>query len=88
MLLLLESKIFAQLTSMTFKFFITFYSWIFWQFIIIISSEFKEVISHYMCKDEQSYFTNGNFLTSICPVRKKLEYLFEYISPFSLKFQF
>lgn len=43
---------------------------------IIISSEFKEIISHYMCKDEQSYFTNGNFLTAICPVRKKLEYLF------------
>ena len=43
---------------------------------IIITTEFKEVVSHYMCKDEQSYFTNGNFLTAICPVRKKLEYLF------------
>ena len=29
-----------------------------------------------MCKEEQSYFTNGSFLTAICPVRKKLEYLF------------
>ena len=43
---------------------------------IIISTDYKEVIAHYMCKDEQSYFTNGNFLTAICPVRKKLEYLF------------
>jgi len=43
---------------------------------IIISPEFKEVISHYTCKDEQSYFINGNFLTTICPIRKKLEYLF------------
>ena len=43
---------------------------------VIISHDFKEVISHYMCKDEQSYFTNGSFLTAICPVRKKLEYLF------------
>ena len=43
---------------------------------VIISSDFKEVVSHYMCKEEQSYFTNGSFLTAICPVRKKLEYLF------------
>ena len=43
---------------------------------IIITTDFKEVVSHYMCKEEQSYFTNGIFLTAICPVRKKLEYLF------------
>ena len=43
---------------------------------IMITLEYKEVISHYMCRDEQSYFTNGSFLTAICPVRKKLEYLF------------
>ena len=43
---------------------------------VIGSSESSEIISHYMCKDEQSYFINGNFLTAICPVRQKLEYLF------------
>ena len=43
---------------------------------VIISHDFKEVVSHYMCNEEQSYFTNGSFLTAICPVRKKLEYLF------------
>ena len=42
----------------------------------MVTFEYKEVISHYMCRDEQSYFTNGSFLTAICPVRKKLEYLF------------
>ncbi len=43
---------------------------------VIISKDFKEVISNYICSEEQSYFTNGSFLTAICPVRKKLEYLF------------
>ena len=42
----------------------------------MVTFEYKEVISHYMCRDEQSYFINGDFLTAICPVRKKLEYLF------------
>ena len=43
---------------------------------IIITAEYNEIISHYICKDEQSYFINGDFLTAICTTRKKLEYLF------------
>jgi hypothetical protein len=43
---------------------------------VLVSKNYKELIVNYKCKEPQSYFTNGNFLTAICPVRKKLEYLY------------